>query len=102
MRLTITDDEYKDISNYLKKKDKNNLLKILEDAKDIYEKSITVKKLEAPKKANQAKVENSIAKVENAINLLRMEDKKINANTVAKTAKIDYKTASKYLKLLGG
>lgn len=36
-------------------------------------------------------------KIQNAINLLRMEDKEITAYQVAKTANISYNTAKKYL-----
>jgi len=55
------------------------------------------KKKTATGKANEAKISKSKAKVENAINLLRMEGKEITPYAVGKTANISYNTAKKYL-----
>ena len=101
MRLTITHEEYIKLTEFLRKNDGYNEQEILIKARDAYLKSITIKKLNATQKAHKTKINTSIKKVENAINLLRMEGKKINANTISKTADITYKTASKYLKQLG-
>ena len=57
-------------------------------------------KVVATKKANEKKQETSRKKVENAMNMLRMENKEITAYAVAKVAGISYNTASKYLKLI--
>ena len=57
-------------------------------------------KVVATKKANEKKQETSRKKVENAMNMLRMENKEITAYAVAKVAGISYNTASKYLKLM--
>jgi Fic family protein len=38
---------------------------------------------------------NARLKIENAITLLRLENKKINANTVANIANVSYNTAKK-------
>jgi len=57
-------------------------------------------KIVATLKANQKKQETSKKKVENAINILRMEGKEITAYAVAKVAGISYNTASKYLKMI--
>ena len=57
-------------------------------------------KIVATKKANEKKQETSRKKVENAMNMLRMENKEITAYAVAKVAGISYNTASKYLKLM--
>jgi response regulator of citrate/malate metabolism len=57
-------------------------------------------KIVATKKANEKKISTSLKKVENAINLLRLEDKEITAYAVAKVAGISYNTASKYLKMM--
>ena len=40
-------------------------------------------------------------KVQNAINILRLEGKNINANSVSIEAKVTYRTAQKYLKEMG-
>ena len=57
-------------------------------------------KIVATKKANEKKQETSRKKVENAMNMLRMENKEITAYAVAKVAGISYNTASKYLKMM--
>ena len=57
-------------------------------------------KVVATKKANEKKQETSRKKVENAINMLRIENKEITAYAVAKVAGISYNTASKYLKMM--
>ena len=51
-------------------------------------------------KANQKKISTSLKKVENAVNMLRLEGKEITPYIVAKVAGISYNTASKYLKLI--
>jgi len=97
MRLTINDEDFDNILNNLSdKKAKENLLK----AKEKWEKSITEKLKTSTKVANEAKKKNSLEKVENAIKILKMENKKINSNTIAKTANISYPTAKKYLEEL--
>ncbi|HHB95086.1 MAG TPA: hypothetical protein ENK88_08075 [Campylobacterales bacterium] len=54
----------------------------------------------ATSKANRAKEEKSKENIINAINLLRIEDKKITIASIAKTAKISYNTAKKYKKFI--
>jgi len=56
------------------------------------------KKRAATLKANKAKTQMSKAKVENAINFLKLEGKKPTAYNVSKLAGISYNTAKKYLK----
>jgi len=60
----------------------------------------TMNKIVATVKANQKKISISRKKVENAINMLRMEGKEITPYIVAKVAGISYNTASKYLKMI--
>jgi len=57
-------------------------------------------KIVATRKANQKKQETSRKKVENAMNMLRLEGKEITAYAVGKMAGISYNTASKYLKMI--
>ena len=49
-------------------------------------------------KARQARTAKTKEKVQNAINLLRIENKEITAYKVAKVADISFNTAKKYLK----
>jgi len=101
MRITIKNEDFGNLLKILRKHDEYQMHEILSNSRDVYYKSITIKKINATKNATKTKIDESIRKVENAINLLRMEGKKINANTISKMANIDYKTASKYYKKLG-
>jgi len=56
------------------------------------------KKLESAKRAREALQARTKEKIENAINLLKLEGKEITPYAVAKVAKISYNTAKKYLK----
>ena len=55
------------------------------------------KKAEGAEKARKRLMQQTKAKVENAVNLLRMEGKEITPYRVAQTAGISYNTAKKYL-----
>lgn len=91
MRLTITDDQFKEIVSALR--NRQDLVDLLLDAKAIYDKSITDKKKGATKAAHSANKAKTKKKIENAINLSRMEQKPITISSVAKTAGIHYNTA---------
>lgn len=103
MRLDLTQHEYLSLIRAI---NKSNLLEILlENEYDfLIEKLQSFKQIErgdkgiAVVKAREALQEQTKEKVQNAINLLRMEQKEITAYAVAKTAKISYNTAKKYLK----
>ncbi len=56
------------------------------------------KKQSSAKEALKVKVTKTKEKIQNAINLLRLQGKHINPYQVAKTAGVSYNTARKYLK----
>ncbi len=56
------------------------------------------KKTDAAKRATAVRQKRTKEKIQNAINLLKLEGKEITAYSVAKTAGISYNTAKKYLK----
>ena len=56
------------------------------------------KKIESAKRATEIRVKRVKEKINNAINLLRLENKEITPYSVAKIAGISYNTAKKYLK----
>lgn len=72
-------------------------------AEELYKKVQNIKRIEHGRKhkatveANRSKVSESKKKINNAINLLRLESKEITPYAVAKTAGISYNTAKKYL-----
>jgi len=55
------------------------------------------KKVNSAKKATEIRVKRTKEKINNAINLLNLENKEITPYSVAKTAGISYNTAKKYL-----
>ena len=55
-------------------------------------------KRQNPEKARKAKTSKVKEKIENAINLLRLQGKPINAYQVSKLSGVAYNTARKYLK----
>jgi len=55
------------------------------------------KKVESAKRAAKSKAEKAKEKVINAINLLKSQKEEITIYKVAKTAKVSYNTARKYL-----
>jgi len=55
-------------------------------------------KRQNPKKARVVKTTKTKEKIQNAINLLRLQDKPINAYQVAKMSGVSYNTVRKYFK----
>ena len=55
-------------------------------------------KRQNPEKARKAKTSKVKEKIQNAINLLRLQDKPINAYQVSKMSGVAYNTARKYIK----
>jgi len=60
----------------------------------------TTKRTKAAHNATRTREKRAREKVQNAINLLKMEGKEVTAYAVAKTAGISYNTARKYLNSL--
>ena len=61
-------------------------------------KSKVINKLKDPKKARAIKITKTKEKIQNAINLLRLQGEPINPYRVAKLSGVSYNTARKYLK----
>jgi len=62
------------------------------------ERVISEKKKDSAKNALKVKMKKTNEKIQNAINLLRLQGKPINAYQVAKLSGVAYNTARKYLK----
>ena len=62
------------------------------------ERIVSEKKQSSAKKALKVKVTKTKEKIQNAINLLRLQGKPINPYQVAKLSGVAYNTARKYLK----
>jgi len=76
--------------------EKEKLLKALDNAKII---KYSPKKANAAEQATAARTKKAKEKIQNAVNILRMENKKITYYSVAKTAKVSYSTVKKYISL---
>jgi len=62
------------------------------------ERVISEKKQQSAKEACKVKISKTKEKIQNAINLLRLQGKPINPYKVAKLSGVAYNTARKYLK----
>ena len=82
--------------------DKEEMPNDLRWALDIIEKYSTKippspKKVASAKRASKIKADKAKEKVQNAINLLKLQGEEITAYKVSKTAGVSYNTAKKYL-----
>ena len=121
-RLDLDFYQFKDLQNYmlelekvyeknynlfkdddiLKEDCKNDLIS-LKQIKEIVDnpKKIkhSTKKIIACDKATEARTAKAKKKIQNAINILRMENRKLTHYSIAKTAKVSYLTVKKYISL---
>jgi len=76
-------------------KDLQEALKVLQ--KYGYKPDVSPKKREAAHKATQIRQERVKRKIQDAMNILRLEGREITPYAVAKVAGVSYNTAKKYL-----
>jgi len=93
MRLTLTDNEIATIVVIL---DNQQQLNLSQKIKNQWQKPITMTKRNATKKAIEIKKQKAKDKIVNAINLMNLENQKININSVAKVSGCSYNTVKKY------
>lgn len=99
MRLTFNTNQVKLISLALLKtykKDSDIYISLQKQINDNKNRDIS-KKQKSTQKATQTRKEAAINKIENAVNLMRLENKKINVNSVSNESKVAYNTVKKYL-----
>jgi len=91
---------------------RDTILPYLESLEDCHEREVLLKALDnaklikystnkaiAAEKATAARTKKAKEKIQNAINILKMEDKKITYYSVAKTSGVSYTTVKKYITL---
>lgn len=103
MRLTVDEQEYQLINSLLVDNlDNEEVYKLKEKLNLQYIEStnISQKKRDATKNATKARTETSRIKIENTINLARLENKKLTIYSLAKLSGVSYNTAKKYKHLL--
>ena len=96
MRLTISNEEYKRLIDTLNKHNEDDLISMLVEKKEKYDKTITPLKRNATKKAIKAKEKLAKDKLISSVNLMRLMNTKININTVSKESGLAYNTVKKY------
>jgi len=87
--LTHALKEHKELQNSI-----NTLNELISKFTDIKESD---KKSLAAFKATEIRTQNAIKKIENSMNIFRMENKKISVNAISKNSGVSYNTVKKYL-----
>jgi hypothetical protein len=101
MRLTLTNEEIVEIIVLLDNEKSNKVLIALSNKiKEQWKKPASLKKRNATKKAIKVKKDTAKDKIRNTINLMNLENKKININSVSKESGCSYNTVKKYSHLL--
>ena len=111
MRITINDDEAFLLTNAiskitmghydnLTKKELIVLDRVSDKIEDERRRETSPKKKKAMLIATNARIEKAKKKIENAINILRMENRPITIYSVSKESGVSYNTASKYSGLI--
>ncbi len=111
MRITINDDEAFllidaiskiTMGHYdnLTKKELIVLDRVSDKIEDEQRRETSPKKQKAMLIATNARIEKAKKKIENAINILRMENRPITIYSVSKESGVSYNTASKYSELI--
>ena len=108
MRITLSTDEAINIKVKLElilmdvtPDEHNEVLKaLIEKIDKELKKPTSVNKQVAAKKATVIRQERVKEKIRNAINLLHLEDKKINVNSISRESGVAYNTVKKYSYLI--
>jgi len=102
MRLTLRDKEIIGLTSVLKdstidfKKHKLDNISLLNKIENEKNKPVAATKQAAAKTARDIRIKQTKEKIANTINLLRMENKKINLSTISTESKVSYSTVHKY------
>jgi len=91
-------EEIDELIQALKNNKPNPIVKrILSLLNGLEERKTSIRIAEATSKATESRIAKAKEKIQNAINLLRMENKKMTHYSIAKTAEVSYVTVKKYL-----
>lgn len=105
MRITISWEEANKLRTVINSinygeeltKEQKELIKVFEvQLCEEMSKTPSEKKIKATEKATDTRVKAAKIKIFNALNMMRMEGKKINLTAVAREAGVSYNTAKKY------
>jgi predicted transposase YdaD len=84
----------------LTKEELMTLDRISDKIEDEQRREVSPKKKKAMIEATNARIQKAKEKIENAINILRMENRPITIYSVSKESGVSYNTASKYSELI--
>jgi len=102
-RYDLTEYEHNHLQEIIKHIQENNLLQIDKTLKETLINPTRIeyshKKTLAPKKATQQRIKNAKKKIQDAINILNLENKKVTHYSIAKQAEVSYNTVKKYITL---
>ena len=98
MRLTLSEEEVVQLVSFLsvELEKEDGAQELLSKIKKQWLKPIKPSKRNATKKATEAKKEATRNKITNAVNLMRLEGKKITPYSVAKESGVSYNSCTKY------
>ncbi len=102
MRITINVDEYNIIQSGLNNLKTIEAILLKKNIDEQYNKTLVIKssKQKATKKAILTKINTVKNKITNTVNMMNLENKKINVNSVATESNVAYNTVKKYKYLL--
>ena len=86
-KLNVFNKEYEEIKTF-------NIIKKINNPKSI---NFSPARFSASEKATQARTKKAKEKIQNAINILRIENKKITHYSIAQTCGVSFTTVKKYL-----
>ena len=96
MRLTLTEDEIEYILTKITKKELRKKIQHQLDADQARDKS---NKLKSVNKATKIRTQRAKHKIQNSMNLLRLENQKMTYYSIAKYSGVSYATVKKYITL---
>lgn len=95
MRITLNDDEVQELMKAISKSNYPLYTKLQKQYNDDINRDIT-KKQSSIQEATKYREHTAKAKIINAINILRLEDKEITTYSIAKVSGCSYNTVKKY------
>ncbi|MDD2567252.1 MAG: hypothetical protein PHS10_04625 [Thiovulaceae bacterium] len=96
MRLTLNEEE---ILYILSKIEKKELIKKIRHQLEADQARDKTKKLKSADKATKIRTQRAKIKIQNGMNLLRMENQELTYYAIAKYSGVSYATVKKYVKL---
>ncbi len=97
-RLSLTETEAQELKEFFSSLDSEKGSKLRKKIFDMKKIHNTDKKKEAAKKATKARTKSAKEKINNSINLMLFENKKLTHYQIAKHSKVSFVTVVKYLK----